>query len=103
MKKNALCIMAICLSLAFNPLQSRATTIAATSSVVFSDSAAAGKLLGRLNEINDMDKTNLTFSEKKALRKEVVALRSGLKDIGKGVYLSVGAIIIILLLLILLT
>jgi hypothetical protein len=41
-------------------------------------------------------------SEKKALRKEVRAIKSELAATGNGVYFSVGAIIIIILLLILL-
>ena len=104
MKKTALCIMATCLSLTFLPQQTNAATKAASSTMVnYSDSAEAGKLLLRLNEINNMDKTNLDATEKKALKKEVVAIRSGLKSTANGVYLSVGAIIIIILLLILLT
>lgn len=103
MKKTALCITAICLSLTFLPQQSNAATTAPSAMVNYSDSAEAGRLLLRLNEINNMDKTNLDAAEKKALRKEVVAVQSGLKAINNGVYLSVGAIIIIILLLILLT
>jgi hypothetical protein len=103
MKKTALCIMTICLSLTFLPQQSNAATTAASAMVNYSDSAEAGKLLLRLNEINNMDKTNLDAAEKKALKKEVLATQSGLKAINNGVYLSVGAIIIIILLLILLT
>lgn len=103
MKKTALCIMAICLSLTFLPQQSNAATTAASAMVNYSDSAEAGKLLLRLNEINNMDKTNLDAAEKKALKKEVVAAQAGLKSLNNGVYLSVGAIIIIILLLILLT
>lgn len=53
----------------------------------------------RLNEIQDMDKSELTAVEKKALRKEVKAIK---KIADGGVYISVGAIIIILLLLIIL-
>ena len=59
-------------------------------------------LLSRLDEIKAMDKSELNSSEKKALRKEVKAIKSTLKSTGNGVYLSVGAIIIIILLLILL-
>ena len=54
-----------------------------------SGEAHAQQLMNRLVEIRDMDKSNLTLSERKALRKD-------------GVYLSVGAIIIIALLLIIL-
>jgi hypothetical protein len=53
----------------------------------------------RLDEINAMDKSGLTAAEKKALRKEVKAIK---KVADGGVYISLGAIIIILLLLIIL-
>jgi hypothetical protein len=59
-------------------------------------------MLARLNEIKAMDKSNLTSSDKKELRKEVKTLKTNLKASGNGLYLSVGAIIIILLLLIIL-
>jgi hypothetical protein len=59
-------------------------------------------LLNRLEEIKAMDKSNMTRAEKRALRKEVRAIKAELKSTGNGVYLSVGAIIIIILLLILL-
>ena len=58
--------------------------------------------LARLDEINAMDKSSLTRSEKRALRKEVKAINSSLKSDGKGLYLSLGALIIILVLLIIL-
>jgi len=59
-------------------------------------------LLLRLDEIKAMDKSNLTSSDKKVLRKEVRAIKSTLRSTGNGIYLSVGAIIIIILLLIIL-
>ncbi|MEO6706479.1 MAG: hypothetical protein ABI297_00390 [Ginsengibacter sp.] len=54
----------------------------------------------RLVEIREMDKTNLSATEKKDLRKEVKSLKKEARN--GGIYLSVGAIIIIILLLILL-
>ena len=65
------------------------------------NSKRSAAMTARLNEINNMDKSNLSRSEKRALRKEVLAIR----DDGhghSGIYLSVGAVIIIILLLILL-
>jgi malate/lactate dehydrogenase len=62
----------------------------------------AQPLLQRLHEIKEMDKNNLTRSEKKDLRKEVKNIRKQLKKASNGIYLSVGAIIIIVLILILL-
>ena len=65
--------------------------------------AETDALLARLEEINEMDKSDLTREEKRELRQEVqqidktLALNGG----GGGVYLSVGALIIIILVLIL--
>jgi hypothetical protein len=62
----------------------------------------AQELLQRLEEINGMNKSEMTRLEKKDLRKEVKDIKKEMKAIKGGVYLSVGAIIIIILLLILL-
>lgn len=59
-------------------------------------------LLSRLYKINAMDKSTLASAEKMQLRKEVKSIKQELKTLDGGVYLSVGAIIIILLILILL-
>jgi hypothetical protein len=59
-------------------------------------------MLDRLEEIKEMDKSNLTRAEKKELRVEVRTIKSELRSSGNGVYLSIGAIILIVLLLILL-
>src|SRR5256885_9028576 len=59
------------------------------------------QLVQRLQEIRNMNKSELTRAEKRDLRKEVKEIRKEMKSSSKGVYLSVGAIIIIILLLIL--
>ena len=59
-------------------------------------------LLNRLERINEIDKSSFTHNEKKAMRKEVKSIQKELKQLDRGVYMSVGAVIIILLLLILL-
>ena len=61
-------------------------------------------MLNRLEEIKTMDKSSLQSSEKKALRKEVRAIRSTMRSSGggSGLYLSTGAIILIVVLLIIL-
>jgi len=63
------------------------------------DAAEAQRLISRLEEIKAMNRSTMTKSERRALRKEVRATE---KRLSGGVYLSVGAVIIILLLLILL-
>ncbi len=65
-------------------------------------SAEVKTLLLRLEEIKKMDKSELSSTERKEVRKEVRTIKSTLRASGNGVYLSIGAIIIIGLLLILL-
>lgn len=59
-------------------------------------------MLNRLDEIKNMDKSNLKSSERKELRKEVRDIKKTLKSSGRGIYISTGAIIIILLILLIL-
>ena len=75
------------------------TTIAATKTI---ESAEARVLLTRLDEIKAMDKSMLSSSDRRVLRKEVRSIKSQLGDLGGGVYLSVGGILLIILLLIIL-
>jgi hypothetical protein len=105
MKKIVLCLMLTCLSLTFMPLQSSAATIAEPSSLAAPKTAEAVEaktLLLRLDEINATDMSKLKSSEKKDLRKEVRSINHRLKDISGGVYISAGAAILIILLLIIL-
>jgi predicted PurR-regulated permease PerM len=60
------------------------------------------QLENRLEEIHAMDMNKLSRSEKRALRTEVKTIKKEMKAISGGVYLSVGAIILIVLLIILL-
>ncbi|WP_293889731.1 hypothetical protein [Flavobacterium sp.] len=75
------------------------TTTAITTAP--SDDAKAEILLKRLEEIKEMDKSNLSRAEKKALRREVKEIKATMKSSSNGIYLSIGAIIIIVLILIL--
>lgn len=59
------------------------------------------RITDRVEEIRDMDKSDLTSSERKELRKELREMKNAARAMNGGVYLSVGAIIIIILLLIL--
>jgi hypothetical protein len=102
MKKTVFCIMALSLSLTFHPLLSTAAADVAPSSKVISDSLYVAGLITRVNEIKDMDKSGLSAAEKKDLRKELRTLKKEVRKSSNGIYLSVGAIIIVILLLILL-
>lgn len=59
-------------------------------------------LQNRLEEIRSLDRKELSHSERKALRREVREIKKELAAVSGGVYLSIGAIILIALLLILL-
>ena len=104
MKKSILYLMMMVLSLNFLPAQMMASvkepiTIASDPNEIPADIKAK---LARLDQINTMDKSNLTRPEKRALRKEVKSINASLKSDGGGFYLTLGAIIIILVLLIIL-
>jgi hypothetical protein len=103
MKKITLYFMAICLSLTFIPSPSKAEArISSVPAPTPTEQAEAKALLLRLDEISAMDKTNLNAADKKNLRVEVRSIRHKLKHIGGGVYISFGAIIIIVILLLIL-
>ena len=106
MKKITFVVMAMFLSLTFYPgLANAAATKKDASTLVASTPAAEAKvkvLELRLNEINDMDKSALKSSEKRELRKEVRSIKQQLHEMGQYVYISVGAILLIVILLIIL-
>jgi hypothetical protein len=101
MKKNLFGLLLLFSSLSLSPLFSTAQT-ASVSTEHVSDSVKSIRIMTRLTEIENMDKSNLTVSEKRALRNEVRSYLKQSKAPNTGVYFSVGAIIIILLLLIIL-
>jgi hypothetical protein len=107
MKKFIISLMAVILTLTITPIMSSATTVESPVTTKpnekTAESAEARALVLRLNEIKSMDKSKLKANDKKALHKEVKTIKRKLKDISGGVYLSAGAIILILLLLIILT
>lgn len=75
-------------------------TVSPTSTPV---SAEAQALLSRLDEIKAMDMSDLNSVQKRQLRKEVRSIKDALNQMdGKYIYVSAGALIVILLLVILL-
>lgn len=104
MRKSVLLLMMSLMSLTFAPTYAN-NGISDPVKNTNNDPAVAARvevLMDRLEEIKEMDKSEMSRSEKKALRKEVRSIKSELASTGNGVYLSIGAIIIIILLLILL-
>lgn len=67
------------------------------------ESARAEELVNRLEEIKAMDMKSLSRSEKRAVRKEVRAIEKEMKQMsGGGVYISVGALLVIIILILIL-
>jgi len=106
MRKPALPLFLVCLMLVIFTPQALPATVNPTSAAPTTEkpveSAEANQLLRRLDEIKEMDKSELSKAEKKDLRKEVKGIRKELRAVSGGIYLSTAAIVIIILLIILL-
>ncbi|MBL0146755.1 MAG: hypothetical protein IPP48_14535 [Chitinophagaceae bacterium] len=97
--KNFLKILTVvAFSVFIVPSYSKAATIPSDSTT---DSKIALQIIQRVTQIQNMDKTTLTPSEKSDLKKELRQMKQQADGLDKRVYLSIGAIIIIILLLIL--
>jgi peptidoglycan hydrolase CwlO-like protein len=107
MKKTVFYSMAFLLLLTFGSMQLNARPESSSSTEVSSSdhtsSETVSTLLDRLDEIKAMDKSLMSPSEKRELRKEVRTIKKELKELGAGGYIiTVAATIIIVLLLIVL-
>lgn len=105
MKNLTILIATTLLLMSFFPIQLRATTLTRPVSTDLpkpSASAEVNVLLFRLGEIKGIDRSNMSSLERKTLRKETRSIKNQLREVRGGVYLSVGAIIIIVLVLVLL-
>lgn len=105
MKKLAIFLMTIWMSLAIFPVQVNANipTMPSTETTAPKPESAEVKTLERrLHEIKAMDRSKMKASEKKKLRKEVKSIKNRLNDLSNGFYVSAGALIIVAILLILL-
>ena len=76
-------------------------TVESTTPIEKTDALQAQRLTNRLEEIKSMDTRNMTRAEKRAIRNEIRTIKKS-QDSGGGVYLSLGAIILIVILLIIL-
>lgn len=107
MKKSLIVAIAITLTLSFYQSQCNAATSKKIDPVSVNktnpaDQVKIKEMEIRLNEINQIEKKNLTFLEKRELRKEVRTIKKQMSELSGGVYVSVGALILIILLLIIL-
>lgn len=97
--------MAACMSFTFSPMRSIAATTTNSAVVANANSDAQAKadaMVERLKEIKAMDLSMLSASEKKVLRSEVLSIKQELKALGGVIYISAGALILIIVLLIIL-
>ncbi len=60
------------------------------------------RLTRRVEEIRDMDKSDLTAKEKKVLKKELKGIKETVKADGGYIYIGAGTLLVVILLLILL-
>lgn len=60
------------------------------------------RLTKRVEEIRDMDKSNLTIAEKREMKKELKGIKETVKKDGGYIYIGAGTLLVILLIVILL-
>ena len=105
MKKLIVCIMTVAALSTFSPHQSMAAKEAIPTSTPVpnpADAARVNAMVNRLNEIDALDKSKMSSSEKKVLRKEVRVIKREIQRSGGGVYISVGVLLLIIILLLIL-
>ena len=93
-------LLAMSISLTMPAFAANETSVTPTETPA--SAAHVQQMMDRITEIKNMDKSNLSSSEKKELRKEVKSMKAEVRANRHGVYLTVGAAIIIVLLLIIL-
>lgn len=98
--RKIISLITVCLFMGFIPTDVKAMPDSART-VISKNVLESRILIDRLNEIKSMDRSGMSPSEKKALRKEIREIDKELKKISGGVYISAGALIVILILLLL--
>jgi len=106
MKKITLSLITAMLMLSMIPSHAAEVVKPITAATVLADEATSNEikaLIVRVNEINAMDKSALSSSERKALRKEMrEAKRTVNHTHGSTIYISGGLLVLIIVLIILL-
>jgi hypothetical protein len=60
------------------------------------------RFIRRVEEIHNIDKSNLTFKERRKLRKELMEIKESVRKDGGYIYIGTGTIVIIIILVMLL-
>ncbi|MEK6782695.1 MAG: hypothetical protein AABY93_13420 [Bacteroidota bacterium] len=104
MKKLTVWIAAALLLLTYSPVQSKAEAEKYPNSIssAETESVEVKALINRVNEINAMDKSAMSSSEKKELRKELRSIKRDVNEHSHGgaVYISGSLLLFIILLII---
>ncbi|SNS59151.1 hypothetical protein SAMN06295967_11378 [Belliella buryatensis] len=103
MKKIAYFLSVMFLFTAFAPAAMAKDVKKEKSELTAEEQLRLEEINNRVEEIKALDFADMTKAERREVKSELKEMRAEAKAMGNGVYLSVGAIIIILLILILLT
>ncbi len=101
--KKLIYILALVLTLgiSINSVSAATASVKHPTELTLDQKVQLERIKTRVEEIREMDKSQLTRDQKRELRKELKEMKNQARAMSGGVYLSVGAIIIIILLLIL--
>jgi hypothetical protein len=102
MKKLLTSFVVLTLLISLCPQALHAERIVPAEKIAPAESPEMQALKNRIQEIKAMDKSTLSRAQKKDLRQELRGMSSAASGNNRGIYLSIGAIVIIILLLILL-
>ncbi len=103
MKKIAYFLSVMFLFTAFAPTAMAKDVKKENSELTAEEQLRLEEINNRVEEIKSMGFADMSKAERKEVKSELKEMRAEAKAMGNGVYLSVGAIIIILLILILVT
>jgi hypothetical protein len=102
MKKLMACTATAVMLVTITPIQSKAKKNPASISVTGKESAELAAITNRVTEINAMDRSTMSPSEKREIRKELRALKKEATQHSGGVFISTGVLVLIIVLIIIL-
>jgi len=95
-------ILSLSSSTAFGADKNKSADLAPVKSENKLSAEEVNRLTRRIEEIRDMDKTDMTVMEKRDMRKELKDMKNNVKRNGGVVYIGTGTLILIIILVILL-
>jgi len=103
MKKIAYLLSLMMMFTAFTPVLATAKGGKEKTELTAAEKERVVEIENRVDEIKAMDFGDMDKAERKAVKKELKELNKEAKQLGRGVYISIGTIIVVLLILILVT